>query len=236
MNKYAITAHLREVCQEGTVLGVIKKNKVDMKANTALSTAAPRGCCRNPPSSWTKSSECLPTSLPQQSVVWKRFEEALEKRFLWKEKKAPKTENGNRRKSETRTIFASFTLWSTMSYTASLRAFLTFTLDLRFSFLFATCLTFGIHFHPDTKCCDALGGRTRNDEVPAPASVGSWILGPAAEEQMKQMHFRSLKMATTRINPPGLNCFSRLQTTWNIHSYIIIHYHTLSYIIHIHDP
>ena len=121
MNKYAITAHLREVCQEGTVLGVIKKTRWtwNMKANTALSTAAPRGCCRNPPSSWTKSSECLPTSLPKQSVVWKRFEAF----FLWKEKKAPKTENGNRRKSESRTIFASFTLWSTMSYTASLRAF-----------------------------------------------------------------------------------------------------------------
>lgn len=38
MNKYAITAHLREVCQEGTVLGVIKKNKVDMKHESEHST------------------------------------------------------------------------------------------------------------------------------------------------------------------------------------------------------
>ena len=86
-------------------------------------------------------------------------------------------------------------------------------------------LTFG----PQTR--DALGMRARNDEVPALASVGSWILGPAAEEHVKknkQMHFRSLKL----LKPKSIHHVSIFLRDFKQHET----YMTLSYIIHIHDP
>ena len=63
----------------------------------------PLGCCRNPRSSWTRSCGCHPAYPPQHQHYATSF-------------------CTERDASELSSILASFTLWSTMSYTSDLRS------------------------------------------------------------------------------------------------------------------